>query len=355
MAKKKPLEQLQAAINDLPKSIALAPPDLSLGCDLLDLHVSGKIGQAVSPGTFLWLHGPSGSGKSFHAKTVMAEAANSDIYRDHRFVVIDGENGSNFDTAKFFGRRLADRMELLEVESLDHLYDALDSIFEEPAIVIVDSFDSWMPAAAKKKLDEDKKRRAEGKEPEGDYGMAHGKIHSNRLRLLVPKLARSHSILAGISQHRDNINKANPYSPKDVVPGGRAIKFWCHIEIETQAGTKIKREINGVDTPIGDNIVVKVVKNRVNGLRLSFEEQFYPTLGIDNIGTSIKWLKENKYITQAAGYYSLPFFEGKKYYLEELISKIEDGNLENELRELLQQGYSDYMSQMAVVRKSRYE
>jgi hypothetical protein len=100
---------------------------------------------------------------------------------------------------------------------------------------------------------------------------------------------------------------------------------------------------------------VKVVKNRVNGLRLSFEEQFYPTLGIDNIGTSIKWLKENKYITQAAGYYSLPFFEGKKYYLEELISKIEDGNLENELRELLQQGYSDYMSQMAVVRKSRYE
>lgn len=356
MAKaKKPLEELQAAINEVPKSIALAPPDLSLGCDLLDLHVSGKIGQAVSPGTFLWLHGPSGSGKSFHAKTVMAEAANSDIYRDHRFVVIDGENGSNFDTAKFFGRRLADRMELVEVESLDHLYDKLDEIFTEPAIVIVDSFDSWMPQAAKKKLEDDKKRRAEGKEPDGDYGMAHGKIHSNRLRLLIPSLTKTNSILAGISQHRDNVNKANPYSPKDVVPGGRAIKFWCHVEIETQIGTKIKRKINGVETPIGDNILVKVVKNRVNGLRLSFEEQFYPTLGIDNIGTSLSWLEANKYITQTSGRYSLPFLGDKSYYREEVISKIEEGNLENELRSILEQGYSDYMSQMTVSRKSRYE
>jgi RecA/RadA recombinase len=355
MAKKKPLEELQAAINDLPKSIALAPPDLSLGCDLLDLHVSGKIGQAVSPGTFLWLHGPSGSGKSFHAKTVMAEAANSDIYRDHRFVVIDGENGSNFDTAKFFGRRLADRMELIKVEWLDHLYDKLDEIFAEPAIVIVDSFESWHPYSMKKKLKEAKEKREADKEPDGDYKMEHGRIHSDRLRLLIPKLANTNSILAGISQHRDNVNKVNPYSPKDVVPGGRAIKFWCHVEIETQIGTKIKRKINGVETPIGDNILVKVVKNRVNGLRLSFEEQFYPTLGIDNTGTSVKWLKENKYITYNDGYYSLPFFNDKKYYVEELISKIEDGNLENELRSILEQGYSDYMSQMTVSRKSRYE
>jgi hypothetical protein len=110
-----------------------------------------------------------------------------------------------------------------------------------------------------------------------------------------------------------------------------------------------------VETPIGDNIVVKVVKNRVNGLRLSFEEQFYPTLGIDNIGTSLAWLEANKYISQTSGRYKLPFFGDKSYYFEELISKIEDGNLENELRNLLQEGYSDYMSQMAVVRKSRYE
>jgi hypothetical protein len=285
----------------------------------------------------------------------MAEAANSDIYRDHRFVVIDGENGSNFDTAKFFGRRLADRMELVKVEWLDHMYDKLDEIFAEPAIVIVDSFESWHPYSMKKKLKEAKEKREADKEPDGDYKMEHGRIHSDRLRLLIPKLADTHSILAGISQHRDNVNKANPYSPKDVVPGGRAIKFWCHVEIETQIGTKIKRKINGVETPIGDNILVKVVKNRVNGLRLSFEEQFYPTLGIDNIGTSLSWLEANKYISQTSGRYSLPFLGDKSYYREEVISKIEDGNLENELRSILEQGYSDYMSQMTVSRKSRYE
>lgn len=343
------------AVATMPKTTSLASPDLSLGSDLMDLYISGQIGKAVSPGMYVWFHGPSGSGKSFHAKVMMAEAANSPIYENHRFVIFDGENGSNFDCEKFFGRRLADRLEPLEVESLDHLYDAMDEIVKEPSIIIVDSWDSWLPHDAVKKLDKDRKKRAEGKDIDGDYGMVHGKIHSNRLRLLVPKLVKSNSILVGISQHRDNINRANAYAPKDVVPGGRALKFWAHIEIETQIGSKIKKEVNKIEVPIGDEIHVKVIKNRVNGLRLTFKEEFYPTLGIDNIGTTLAWLEANKYITQASGRYRLDFLGDKSYFREQVIQKIEKENLENNLRNLLETSYIDYMSQIAVDRKSKYE
>lgn len=349
------LDDLEASINELPVTTNLAPPDLSLGCDMLDLYVSGQIGKAVSPGMFVWLHGPSGSGKSFHAKTVMAEAANSEIYQDHRFVVIDGENGSNFDTAKFFGRKLALKLETIEVSTLDHLYDKLDEITASPCVVIVDSWDSWLPHGAIEKIEIDRKRRAEGKAAEGDYNMAHGKIHSNRLRLLVPKLAKTNSILLGISQHRDNIDRNNKYSPKDVVPGGRALKFWSHVEIETKLVGKIEKEIQGSKIPIGDIIQVKILKNRVNGLKLSITEEFYPTLGIDNLATSLNWLVENRYVTVAGGRYSLPILGDKKLYREAVIQKIEDENLEDRLRDFLSACYNDYMSQMQVKRKGRYD
>jgi RecA/RadA recombinase len=351
----KRMKELQEAITAIPETRSLALPNLSLGCDLLDLHISGEIGKSASPGMLLWFHGPSGSGKSFHAKVLLAEAANSPEYENHRLVIFDGEHGSNFDCKKFFGRKLAEKIEQAEAKSLDHLYDALDGIVEEPAIIVVDSWDSWLPAAAVKKIEEDKKKRAEDKEPDGDYGMEHGKIHSKRLRQLVPKLAKTNSILVGISQHRANVDRANKYSPKDTVPGGQALKFWAHIELETTITGKIKRDINGADIVIGDYIGVKVHKNRVNGLRLNFVEEFYPTLGIDNIGSSLSWLADNKYIECGGGRYKLPFFDGKGYYREETIRKIEAENLENSLRSLLTEKYSDYVSQMQVERKSRYE
>jgi RecA/RadA recombinase len=354
MTKKKAIDILEDAVEDAITSTNLPSPNLSLGSDLLDLFVSGTVGKAVSAGSFLWFHGSSGSGKSFHAKVVLAEAANNPAYADHRFVIFDGENGSNFDCEKFFGRKLASKLESLEAASLDHLYDALDTIVEKPAVIVVDSWDSWLTAAAAKKLAEDKKKRSEDKDPEGDYGMDHGKVHSRRLRELIPKLAKTNSIIIGISQHRDNVNKNNAYSPKDVVPGGRALKFWAHVELEMTVSRKITKEVNKIVTPIGDTITVKVNKNRVNGLRLTLDEDFYPTVGIDNIGSTLNWLVENKYLSIAGGRYKLPFFEAG-YFRDAVIAKIEAENQEENLRKLLGEGYSDYMSQVTVQRKSKYD
>ena len=93
----------------------------------------------------------------------------------------------------------------------------------------------------------------------------------------------------------------------------------------------------------------------MNGMKLVFEEEFYPTHGIDNIGSSLTWLVDNKYIIQKSGRYSIPeLFKEKTYYREELITQIETENKEVALQDLLTASFTDYMSQMQITRKSRY-
>jgi hypothetical protein len=348
------LNKLTQAV-DAMQDTTLAENDLSLGCDIFDLMVSGRVGAAMGPGRYCWFHGPSGSGKSYYTKVLLAEAANNPAYDDHRLVMFDGENGSNFDTATFFGNKLASRLEHMKAASLDHLYDAMDIIYKKPAIVLVDSWDSWLPQVAIDHIEASAKARADDKDPDGSFGMAHGRIHSDRLRLLVPKLKDTGSILLGVSQHRDNVNKANKYSPSDVVPGGRALKFWCHCEIETRLKAKLEKKIQGTDTQIGEVVTIKVVKNRMNGAKVPFDLEFYPTFGVDNIGSSLRWLTENKYVTIPGGRYKLPFLGEKSYFREDLISHIEKSNLEPELATFLSECYEDWRSQMTVERKSRYE
>jgi hypothetical protein len=353
MARSKQQAILAEAI-ELADNLPVLPDlDLSMGCDIFDLMISGEVGKAMGPGRFLWYHGPSGSGKSYHTKVLLAEAANNPAYDNHRLVIFDGEHGSNFNTEEFFGHKLASRLECMEATSLDHLYDALDTLVKQPVVVAVDSWDSWMTHAAMLKIQEDMKKRAEDKVADGTYAMDHGKVHSNRLRLLIPNLAKTNSILIGVSQHRDNVNKANPYSPKDVVPGGRALKFWCTNEIETQLKGKLEKTVNGNKFQVGDVVEVRVLKNRTNGFKVPFELEFYPSFGTDNLGSSIRWLENNKYVSQSSGRYSIPFYE-KTYFKEDLIAKIEAEGREGDLQQLLSNSWQEWMQSLQIERKPRY-
>jgi hypothetical protein len=347
------LDKLAQAVENMQDTV-LEPNDLSLGCDLFDLAVSGEVGKAAGIGRFLWYHGQSGSAKSYFTKLVMAAAANNPRYDNHRIVMFDGENGSSFDTSKFFGNKLAGRLEHAKAESLDHLYDALDVLASTPSIVLVDSWEAWMPASGIKHVAASAKARAEDKEPDGTYGMEQGKIHSNRLRLLVPKLKETESILLGVSQHRDNVNKNNAYSPPDVIPGGRGLKYWATIELETKIASRIEKTVQGKTVQVGEVITIKVMKNRANGVKVPFNVEFYPTVGVDNTGTSLNWLQENKYITCPGGRYKLPFLGDKGYFREDLIQKIEDGH-EQDLTDYLVSCFNDWRGQMTVTRKSRFD
>ncbi len=353
MAKKKTsLETLEDAVNE--PEVSLPPCDLSMGTDLIDLAIGQKIGGAVGKGRYIWLSGASSSGKSFFTLSVLAEAARNPEYADHDLIYIDAELGASFNVEQFFGKRLAARLIRIEdIRSIERFYDFLDRR-EKPFVCVLDSFDSLLPESRIKAIAKAAKDREEGKDVDGSYAMEHGKIHSERLRLMVSKLGKTGSLLLAVSQVRDNVG-AGLYEKKDKVAGGRALKFWATVAIETAAAGVIKKQINGKDRIIATHVRVKTPeKNRISGKLRDVKVVFIPGYGICNTSSTLEWLVDEKYVPSTSGRIQLPFYE-KSYYQEELVQKIEADGKEPELRELLVQSWEDLESKLALPRKSRYD
>jgi RecA/RadA recombinase len=357
MAKKKPqLEDLEQAVDEAAEQMnkRLPPVNLSLGCSLFNLAISGNVDAAAGPGRFIWFHGNSSSGKSFLTLAMLAEAANNPAYDNHKLVYVDAELGAAFDLARFFGKKTAARVSRVSYPSLEAFYDGMDKMMGQgPVIVVLDSFDALLPEAVLEKIGKDAELREANKEIGGDYGMAHGKVHSLRLRTLVNKLGDTGSCLLGISQHRDNIDKANKYSPKDKVGGGRALRFWCSVEVETSLGEKIKKTVRDKERVIGHHIKVRCHKNRISGLNREVELVFLPNYGICDISTNVDWLLSEKYLEMKGGRVVSPWYDAA-YYRDNLITKIEEDEKEADLKALLQESWSDLESQLASTRKPRY-
>lgn len=355
MAKNKAAE-LDKVLDDAIEGASrfLPKPNLSIGCDLFNLAVGDSVDYAVGPGRYIWFQGASSSGKSFLTLALLAEAARNPYYDKHQLAFFDMELGATFDMQKFFGRRAADRIRVERCDSQEHFYDRISELQKQgPLVAVLDSWDALSPESRLGKIEEQAKLRAEGKEIKGDYGMDHAKIHSRRLPIMVDELAKSQSIFIGISQQRDNID-AGLYGPKNKVSGGRALRYWASVEIETALAAKIEKEINGKKRTVGSHIRVKIAKNRISGKDRSVELVFIPGYGIDNTGSSIDWLVAEKYLAATGGRITSPWYD-KSYTREQLIARIEEDGKENELKQFLLESWQDLESKLRVERKPRYE
>lgn len=355
MAKKKNTDTvLSEAIADI--TAKLPPPNLSMGIDLFDLAVGDKVGAALGPGRYMWLRGASSSGKSFLTLAILAEATRNPAYKDHNLYYVDGELGAAFDLQQFFGSRTAARVERVEdIGSIERFYDRMSANAKKgPFVAVLDSFDSLLPESRLKAIEKAAQQREEGKDVDGSYAMEHAKIHSERLRILVKELGETGSVFLGISQLRDNVN-AGLYGPKTISSGGKALKFWASVEVETASSGKITRKVRDVERTVAKVIKVDVDKNRITGKTRSVLVPFIEGYGICNTGASLDWLVAEKYIPKSKdGRISFPGYDAT-YYREDLIRKIEDDGKEPELRALLEESWSDLEAQMKMPRKSRYE
>lgn len=88
---------------------------------------------------------------------------------------------------------------------------------------------------------------------------AQARLLSQALRRLVPVISKSRTILIFINQVRDGLN---PYGPKEVTPGGNALKFYSSLRLSVKkvSGSEIK---GPEGEPIGHDVEATVVKNKV--------------------------------------------------------------------------------------------
>lgn len=362
-------EEIQKALRAKkrrPKIKISAKNGLSTGSTLLNLAISGNEHYGFFKGGYFLFVGDSSSGKTFLTLTCLAEAALQPRFNSYRLIHDDVENGAIMDKNYFFGSKAAKRIEAPATyedgapafsENVEDFYYNLDDLLTEaenggaPFIYILDSENGLGSKSEDSKFDEQKKAALKGTETAGSYGDGKAKIHSQNLRKITQRLRNTGSILIIISQTRDNIGFG---FEKKTRSGGKALKFYAHLELWASVKGKIPRTVRGKTRTVGMNALVKSKKNRVAGKNHEVLVPMYYTVGIDDIGSCIDYLISEKHwakVKQTVKAKDFDF-EGSR---EKLIQHIEENDLETDLRSLVGDIWKEIEESCVVHRKRRYQ
>lgn len=375
MSKSETEAMADALTADAPRVPPLVEADLlSTGSTLLNLAFTGSPRGGVPKGTYLYLVGDSGSLKTWLALSLLAEAARNPKFKKYRFVYDASENGAIMSVPHFFGRAAADRMEPpagtakdpVYSRTVQEMYYHLDAAMDAgPCIFIEDSMDALNDETDEEAFAAERRHYETGKgEVPGNFGVAKAKANSRNINRVVQRLRETGSILVVISQTRDKIGSHIP--GLKTRGGGRALRFYAHLEAWTSLGKPIPKRFNGKDREIGHTVRIDVQKNRACGWEGKIEIPFLKNYGIDDAGSCVDYLLDEKHWKfhkraksnsdgeeEAAKTFDAPEFSfaGTR---EELVAKIQGAGDEWELQKLAADVWRGILVGSTPERKPRY-
>src|ERR1700736_3721790 len=208
----------------------------SLGLDIA-LGVGG-----LPRGRVVEIYGPESSGKTTLALHTVAEAQK----KGGICAFIDAEHALD----PIYARKLGVNIDELLISQPDHGEQALeiaDTLVRSSAVdvLIVDSVAALVPRA----------------ELEGEMGDSlpglQARLMSQALRKLTASISKSKTMVIFINQIRMKIGVM--YGSPETTTGGNALKFYASVRLDIRRTGSVKQR----DEIIGNNVRVKVVKNKV--------------------------------------------------------------------------------------------
>lgn len=342
---------------------------LSSGSTLVNFACSGRADGAFVKGKYSWIVGDSSSGKTWITLNAFAEASINKHFNEYDLILDNVEDGALMNIEKYFGRRLAERLQPPAKTSrgepvysrfaedfyynLDDRLTAVEKGKAPPFLYLLDSMDALSSKYELSKFKEKKTEARGGKKAKGDYGDGKAKINSTWIRSMVARFRDTRSILIVLGQTRDNIGAKTVYDPKQTVAGGRALKFYAAWQMWTSVAGRLTKEVNGTKRQIGINARMAIKKNRLTGKEWTVTVPIYWSSGIDDTGSLIDFLIEEKHWeTSGSKVFAKDLdFEGPRI---KLIRKIEEEDLEMDLKEIVREVWSDIELNCEVRRKNRY-
>lgn len=205
----------------------------------LDLALGVK---GYPKGRIVEIYGPESSGKTTLAIHAIAECQKQGGIA----AIIDAEHA--FD--QFYAQKLGVNIKELLISQPDNGEQALeiaDNIIRSGAVdlVVVDSVAALTPKA-----------EIEGEMGDSQMGL-QARLMSKALRKLTGSISKAGCTCIFINQLRDKIGVM--FGNPETTTGGNALKFYSSIRIDIRRSSQIK---DGEEV-IGNNIKVKVVKNKV--------------------------------------------------------------------------------------------
>jgi recombination protein RecA len=220
----------------------MAPPEVlvvptgSLGLDIA-LGVGG-----LPRGRVIEVYGPESSGKTTLALHVVAQAQKAGGIG----AFVDAEHALDVGYARKLGVRTDDLL-VSQPDCGEQALEITEMLVRSGAVdvIVVDSVAALTPRA----------------ELEGEMGDAHvglqARLMSQALRKLTGTIAKSHTLVIFINQIRMKIGVM--YGSPETTTGGNALKFYASVRLDIRRTGSVKVR----DEVVGNNVRVKVVKNKV--------------------------------------------------------------------------------------------
>lgn len=252
----------------------------SSGSLLLDLAMGGGFAQ----GRLSLLQGAEKAGKSSIAYMAIAEAQKNE--EDKETAIIDLENGFSPDWAQKLGVDL-DKLMIMQPDThAEKVYDMIEYMLKSKrfSIIVLDSVDGLIPKEEFEETDWDKESRVGGT----------AKINSKAMRKIVNSglLRESETSLIFIQQLRDKIGGFSLYGTPTTTSGGRSLRHASTHTLEVAIGDFFTKGTGKDKKYFGQQIRVKVAKNKIAPPFRQATIDIYYEHGVDKVAELIAVSKE---------------------------------------------------------------
>ena len=270
----------EGAIMSLGEFAAHDIEGISTGSLGLDIALGGK---GIPRGRVIEIYGNESSGKTTIALHCIANVQKMGGIA----AFIDAEHALDPSWAK----RIGVDLESLLVSQPSYGEEALriaEMLIKSNAvdIIVIDSVAALVP-------------KSELNNEIGDSSLGvHARLMSQALRILNPTICKTRTCMIFINQIRQKIGVM--YGNPETTTGGLALKFYASVRLEVRKSTMIK---DG-DDPVGSEIKVKVVKNKIAPPFRTAEFSLMHDRGIDLEEDVLKIGVEDEIVTKAGAFFS---------------------------------------------------
>lgn len=251
-------------------------PTGSLSLDL-------ALGGGLPKGRIVEIYGPESSGK-----TTLALHAVSEVQAAGGLAAfIDAEHALDPEYAAKIGVKLDDLL-ISQPDTGEQALEICETLVRSSAVdvIVVDSVAALVPRA----------------EIEGDMGDSHmglqARLMSQALRKLAGVISKSKTTVIFINQLRMKIGVM--FGNPEVTAGGNALKYYASVRLDIRRTEQIK---DG-DSPIGNHVKVKVVKNKIAAPFRIAEFDIMFNQGISKAGDMIDLAVKHGMVVKSGAWYS---------------------------------------------------
>jgi recombination protein RecA len=263
---------------------------LSTGNALLDVAISNRPYGGLPVGRIAEITGLEQSGKSLLSAHLLAETQK----KGGVAVLIDTETAVNREFLEAIGVDIS-KLLYVSVDTVEGIFEACETIIEKirtsdknRLVTIV--VDSVAAASTKKELEADYDKDG--------YATDKAIIISKAMRKITNMIGRQNICLVFTNQLRQKMN-AMAFSDPWTTSGGKALAFHASVRLRLKSMGQLKVG----DRIVGIKVRAQVVKNRLGPPLRHADFSIFFDRGIDNFGSWLSVMKDNKLVKQAGAWY----------------------------------------------------